>query len=297
MMSQHLTTSKSHVHLALRGQMQKTVAATMKRFGRHRFNPADFDITSHQVHISHLDSAFHGYKIVHVSDIHMGNWISHERLNGVVELVNNLQPDLVAITGDFVSYVVDEIAADMTTSLRGLSPKDATVAVLGNHDHWAGAERVRRVLQASQIIDLSNDIHTLRRSRASLHIAGVDDVMVGADRLHRVLEKLPHSETAVLLAHEPDFADTSAASGRFSLQLSGHSHGSQMVLPVRGPLIRGPHFRKYPIGRYEVRGMTLYTSRGIGTNMLRLRINCPPEIAVFTLHAAPKTHKADGRTE
>ncbi len=279
--------AKSRLHLALRGRMQQTVAATLEKFGRHRFNAADFDITSHQVQIPQLDSAFHGYRIVQVSDIHMGNWIGRERLAGVVELVNRLEPDLIALTGDFVSYVVEEFATDMAATLRRLTPKDVTVAVLGNHDHWAGAGQVRQILQESQVMELQNDVHTLYREEGVLHVAGVDDIMVGADELHRVLEKLPQAGTAVLLAHEPDFADTSAASGRFSLQLSGHSHGSQMVLPRRGPLIRGPHFRKYPIGRYEINGMTLYTSRGIGTNMLRLRINCPPEIAVFTLHTSP----------
>lgn len=276
------------MQVALRAQMQLTLAAGMRRLGRHRFNPLDFDVTTHEVMIPRLAPAFDGYRIAHISDIHMGHWVTAERLAGVVDLINDQAPDLVAITGDFVSYVLDEIAADMISSLRRLRPRDATVAVLGNHDHWLGAEAVRRLLRAGDVLDLSNDVFTLCRRQASLHVAGVDDVMVGADHLSGVLAKLPPSETAVLLAHEPDFADTSAASGRFSLQLSGHSHGSQIVLPIRGPLIRGPHFRKYPMGRYEVNGMTLYTTRGIGTHVLRLRVNCPPEIAIFTLRTAGK---------
>jgi predicted MPP superfamily phosphohydrolase len=264
--------------------MQRTLASFMRRIGRYRFDPIDFDITTHEVFVPHLEPAFEGYRLVHVSDIHMGHWITSERLAGVVTLVNAQAPDLVAITGDFVSYVLDEVAVDLVAGLRQLAPQDATVAVLGNHDHWLGAAAVRRLLQASDIIDLSNDVYTLQRQGAMLHIAGVDDVLVGADHLPGVLAKLPGLGTAVLLAHEPDFADVSAASGRFSLQLSGHSHGSQIVLPVRGPLIRGPHFRKYPIGRYEVADMTLYTTRGVGTHTMRLRINCPPEITVITLH-------------
>jgi predicted MPP superfamily phosphohydrolase len=259
----------------------------MQGIGRHRFDPADFEITEHEVYVPHLHPAFEGYRLVHVSDIHMGHWITRERLAGVVELVNAQAPDLVAITGDFVSYELDDIADDLVASLRQLNPQDATVAVLGNHDHWLGATAVRRLLTDSNIIDVSNDVYTLRRRGAMLHFAGVDDVMVGADHLPGVLEKLPQPGTAVLLAHEPDFADVSAASGRFSLQLSGHSHGSQIVLPIRGPLIRGPHFRKYPLGRYEVDGMTLYTTRGVGTHVIRLRINCPPEITVITLHRRP----------
>jgi predicted MPP superfamily phosphohydrolase len=221
---------------------------------------------------------------VHVSDIHMGHWITPERLAGLVELVNAQSPDLVAITGDFVSYVLDDVADAMVASLSQLTARDGTVAVLGNHDHWLGATAVRRLLHAGEVIDVSNDVYTVRRQGATLHIAGVDDVLVGADHLPGVLDKLLEPGTAILLAHEPDFADVSAASGRFSLQLSGHSHGSQIVLPLRGPLVRGPYFRKYPLGRYEVAGMTLYTTRGVGTHIIRLRINCPPEIAIFTLH-------------
>ena len=272
------------MQVRVRSRMQRSVASFMRRIGRYRFDPADFDITVHEVFVPHLDPVFEGYRLVHVSDIHIGHWITSERLAGVVALVNAQAPDLVAITGDFVSYELDGVADDLVAGLSQLAPQDGTVAVLGNHDHWLGAAAVRRLLQASNVIDLSNDVYTLRREGAMLHIAGVDDVLVGADHLPGVLARLPEPGTAVLLAHEPDFADVSAASGRFSLQLSGHSHGSQFVLPIRGPLIRGPHFRKYPIGRYEVEGMTLYTTRGVGSHTIRLRINCPPEITVITLH-------------
>jgi predicted MPP superfamily phosphohydrolase len=245
------------MQVRLRSKMQRSLAQFMRQIGRYRFDPTDFEVTQHEVYVPHLDVAFEGYRLVHVSDIHMGHWITKERLAGVVELVNAQQPELVAITGDFVSYELDEIAGDLVDSLSQLTPRDVTVAVLGNHDHWLGAADVRRLLAVSNVIDVSNDVYTLRRQDAMLHIAGVDDVMVGADHLPGVLDKLPETGTAVLLAHEPDFADVSAASGRFALQLSGHSHGSQIVLPIRGPLVRGPHFRKYPIGRYEVEGMTL----------------------------------------
>ena len=93
---------------------------------------------------------------------------------------------------------------------------------------------MRVLLQAGGVIELNNDIYTLTRGPARLHIAGVDDIMAGTPRLDAVLEKLPDGGPAVLLAHEPDFADISAATGRFGLQLSGHSHGGQIVLPWLG---------------------------------------------------------------
>ena len=273
-------------NVAWRARMQLSMATVMEWLGRHRFDPDDFEIVPLTVSIPRLHSAFDGYRIVHISDIHMGHWMTAARLAGLAQLVNAQSPDLVAITGDFVSYVLDEVAGDLVAGLSLLRPRDLAVATLGNHDHWLGAAGVRRLLQQSGIRDLSNDICTVHRRGARLHVAGVDDVLVGQDRLDMVLDKLPPPDAAVLLCHEPDFADVSAASGRFHLQLSGHSHGTQMVLPRVGTFIRGHYFRKYPIGRYDVNGMTLYTNRGVGTNTIRLRINCPPEITVITLHPA-----------
>lgn len=256
-----------------------------ERLGGGGFDPEDFQIVSHSVCIPGLDPAFQGYRMVHISDIHMGQWITAERLDGIMDLINLQDPDLVAITGDFVSYALDPIADDMTSSLKRLRPRDAAVAVLGNHDHWVGPERIRELLHRSHIIDLCNDVFTLSRDSSVLHIAGLDDVMVNQHRLDLVMEKLNPPGPAVILVHEPDYADISARTGRFGLQLSGHSHGGQIVLPRIGTPIRARHFRKYPLGRYQIGDMVQYTNRGLGTNLFWSRINCPPEITVFTLCA------------
>jgi uncharacterized protein len=207
----------------------------------------------------------------------------------VINLINRQHPDLVAIIGDLFSYEVDGLSQQMVASLNKLQPKDASVAVLGNHDHWAGAVAVRQVLEQSNVIDLSNDVFTINKGRATLHVAGVDSVMSGNHQLDAVLDKLPPLGPAILLAHEPDFADVSSATGRFSLQISGHSHGGQWIVPGIGPPIRGMYARKYPLGRYRVGNMTHYTNRGIGASIIRLRINCPPEITLFTLMSSGNT--------
>jgi len=173
----------------------------------------------------------------------------------------------------------------MLRVLKNLKPKDATVAVLGNHDHWVGAKQIRSVMDESNIIELENDVYTLKRGKATLHIAGVDSITFEKHDLDAVLNKLPSSGPAILLAHEPDFADISAATGRFSLQLSGHSHGGQMVIPMFGTPFRGSQFRKYPLGEYKVGKMVQYTNRGLGTNVFWIRINCPPEITILRLQS------------
>ncbi|HYN87535.1 MAG TPA: hypothetical protein VER55_03345, partial [Ardenticatenaceae bacterium] len=103
----------------------------------------------------------------------------------------------------------------------------------------------------------------------------------------RVLAHLPPDGAAILLAHEPDFADISAATGRFDLQLSGHSHGGQVIVPFAGPLIGPRYGQNYPVGRYQVGSMIQYTNRGIGMVAPLVRFNCRPEVTVFTLESNP----------
>jgi uncharacterized protein len=95
---------------------------------------------------------------------------------------------------------------------------------LGNHDHGANPKAVIQTLEESRIIHLGNPVYTLRRGNAMLYIAGVDDIYPGNPDLGMVLKQLPKEGAAILLAQEPDFADTSAATKRFDLQLSGLKH-------------------------------------------------------------------------
>jgi predicted MPP superfamily phosphohydrolase len=156
---------------------------------------------------------------------------------------------------------------------------------MGNHDRHANAAQTQEVLAQSNVIELSNEVFTLERDGQLLTIAGVDDAWYHHDRLDLVLEKLPDEGGAVLLMHEPDFADSSAPTGRFDLQLSGHSHGGQIVLGS-GPLVLPDLGKKYHTGQYQLDDMILYTNRGVGVTIPPVRINCPAEISVFTLHPA-----------
>jgi uncharacterized protein len=266
-----------------RETIQLNLAILMNSLGRDSFQADDFEIVDLSLEIPGLAAEFDGYRIVQISDLHLGHWLSPDRLDGVVKLVNQQEPDLVVMTGDFVSYVLKGIIDRMTAAFTELKPKEATLAIMGNHDHWMGPENIRAVFEASGVIELANDVFTIQRGDDRLYIAGIDDVTVGAHDLEAVLEKLPEDGPAILLAHEPDYADTSAQTGRFALQLSGHSHGGQIVLPKIGALLRGPGFFKYPNGLYQVGEMKQYTNRGVGTHVFRVRYNCPPEITVLTL--------------
>jgi predicted MPP superfamily phosphohydrolase len=231
-----------------------------------------------------LSDEFKGYKIVHISDIHAGRWMPLSRLEEVVRLVNSEEPDLIVITGDFVTYTYPEVPADIVPTLRHLCARDGVAAVLGNHDYWGiGPDLIRHSIAEAGMIDLNNDVHTIVRDGAVLHLAGVDSAREKMAQLDVTLSKLPRDGTAILLAHEPDFADLSAATGRFSLQLSGHSHGGQVVVPLVGPPRLPPMGRKYYAGLYKVDQMYVYTNRGLGVVGIPVRFFCRPEITVITL--------------
>ena len=246
--------------------------------------PEAVEVVRLELPLPRLAPQFAGYTLAHISDIHMGTGMTAERLRDVAGMINAEQPDAVVITGDFVTHGPLSMFAPMLVSGLGqLAARDGVLAVLGNHDHWTDPAGIREVLRESHVTDLSNRVHTLERGGAALHLAGVDDHWERQDRLDEVLAQLPAEGAAVLLAHEPDFADISAASGRFDLQLSGHSHGGQVVLPFFGPPILPRLGQKYPAGRYQVGGMIQYTNRGLGTIRPAVRFNCRPEVTIITL--------------
>lgn len=236
-----------------------------------------------------LHPAFEGYKLAQFSDIHMdGSGMSPERLMRVVDLINREVPDLIAFTGDFVTRRKVCDVSHLIPPLSALRAPDGAVAILGNHEFPASLALIQQVIRESGLIPLHNRVLTVNRAGgAQLHIAGVDSLMRRRARLDRVLRRLPRDGAAVLLAHEPDMADLSAATRRFDLQLSGHSHGGQIRLPFVTQFVLPTFGQRYPDGLWQVKEMMLYVNRGIGMTSIPLRFNCRPEITIFTLHAKP----------
>ena len=243
------------------------------------------EIEQIEMPLPRLEKAFDGYRVTQLSDMHLGDGMSRARLDGIVEKTNALGADLIVLTGDYVSGDGARWAKDVTGALSKLKARDGVLAVLGNHDIWADANIIRRALRDAGVRELNNDVHILRRGRAQTFIVGVDDPWYGKPNAAAPIARLPKQGAAILLAHEPDFADEFSLLGRFDLQLSGHSHGGQVCLPTGIP-IRLPGFgQKYPRGQYQVNEMILYTNRGIGSSGIPVRFNCRPEISLFTLRA------------
>ena len=236
-----------------------------------------------------LTPEFSGIRIAQISDIHMGGWMNAERLQMVVDLVIGQNPDFLFLTGDFlVGHFFDknseQYLQDLISILSPLAKSIPSFGILGNHDYWTSAGAVRAMLKSCGIVELANSIFTISRGKEKLHFCGVDDIWEGHVRLDGVVDKLKDNSVAILLAHEPDFADISAETSRFDLQVSGHSHGGQVVFPFYGPPILPYLGQKYHTGLYQVGNMFQYTNRGVGMAMLPVRFNCPPEITLFILN-------------
>ena len=236
--------------------------------------------------IPNLSLAFDDFKIVQISDLHFGRSMPAKRLNRFVKLVNQQNPDAIAITGDFVSTYEDFDRSEFVDSLSRLKSLEGVFSVLGNHDRWKQkTEKAKHFLAKSKIDHLDNQVTIVQRGREKLAIAGIDDPYWGKPDLEKVIAQLPANTPAILLVHEPDYLGKSSKTHKFALQLSGHSHGGQIRLPFFKPPILPAGGRKYFIGLNQEEDTMEYTNRGLGMSKVSFRFSSRPEITVFNLHA------------
>lgn len=246
------------------------------------FEPNRLKISQTRVQIRRWPRGLDGLHIVLMADFHLFPFTSADLIQQVIHQANTLSPDLVLLAGDFV-YSEAEAAYELSPMLAQLNPKLGSFAVLGNHDHAKGAAIVRRALERSGIEVLSNRGVTLSVGSSSFYLAGVDSMAAGAPDVRAAFASHRSDAPTLVLAHEPDTIDYYSRRVPIDLQLSGHSHGGQIRLPLVGPVILPLWGRRYPRGLYQVKDSQLFTSQGIGTVDLPVRINCPPEIAEITL--------------
>ena len=244
--------------------------------------PRWFDVEEVTIPLPRLPRALDGLTIAHLSDLHLGPYLGATELAHAVEMVQRLHPQLVVISGDFVSRGSEWQREEMLSPLSALQAVLGVFAVLGNHDHWTDPAWVAATVQRLGVTVLSNSAHRLSDSEHGLWLVGVDDIWVGAEDLERALVGVPESGCRLLLAHEPDFADKAARWG-IDLQLSGHSHGGQVRLPLLGAPLLPLWARKYPIGLQRAGDTWVYTNRGLGVIEPPVRFNCRPEVTLLTL--------------
>lgn len=230
-------------------------------------------------------AALAGLRIGFVTDAHVGPSFSAADLARATALLVEQQPDLVLLGGDYVSEATRYIdgAAAVLADLVHAAPLGG-YAVLGNHDLHHGGRPVASALERSGIAVLRNRAVEVGSGRGALWVAGIDDSLVARPDPVGTFAQVPFGAAVLALWHEPAGAAQAAHLGAFG-QLSGHSHGGQIRLPLVGPLVLPAHGRTHAIGWNRAVGMPVYTSRGVGVYRPPLRFRCPPEVTLITLVA------------
>jgi predicted MPP superfamily phosphohydrolase len=238
-----------------------------------------FPVFSHvELPVDDLPLALDGLKIAQLSDFHLGMPMSIAATRRAVVAVQAERPDLIALTGDFVSY--RRHLPLLRTMLAPLSAPLGVFAVYGNHDHLENAADIGCLLDELGFTVLLNEHRRVGVDASAFAVAGVDDLWRGEPDLTSALAGIPAGMPIILLAHAPDYADI-AARAPITLQLAGHTHAGHIRLPILGPLVLPRHGIRYDRGLWRVGGMWLYVSEGLGG--LPMRIGSRAEATLLTL--------------
>jgi uncharacterized protein len=230
------------------------------------------------VHIRGLPRALDGYRVAHISDIHCGSYTPPSRVQRWMDMINRLQPDLVAVTGDLI-VSGDRYTEAVAEVLGTLRARDGVFACMGNHDYFTDGEAFAQRLSRHGLIVLRNRGERVR----GLWVAGVDDTWTRRNDMARALAERPDGAPAILLAHDPNLFPEAVERG-VALTLSGHTHGGQLAVPgLSRRLNLARLITAFTAGLYRIGDATLYVSRGAGTTGPPVRLGARAEIAILTL--------------
>lgn len=241
------------------------------------------EMNTYRIPVPNLPPAFDGFRIVHLTDIHHGVLTPLSLVRSVVNRANRIRRDITVCTGDFVHKrnTTEEIEA-VWPVVCGLTAPSGVYSVLGNHDHWADSGRSMQWLKQSGQ-DVRHRAVPLERNGSRLWLVGAGDLWEDHRSLDAALAGVPEAECRIVLAHNPDSADTDFVS-RADLMICGHTHGGQVKLPFVGAPILPVRNKNYSSGlKRSLRGASVFISRGIGWAVYPVRFNCYPEIAVLEL--------------
>ena len=243
--------------------------------------PYMLTIEHKRIKLTRMPKVFDGFRIVQLSDVHHGPFSSREQIERAVETANRLQPDIIALTGDYISKE-RHYAAPCAEMLGKLKARFGVYAVLGNHDHWVDAPLLTDLFRAEGITVLINEGMRFEQNGETFWIAGVDDSMVGLEDISLALAGAGQDEMKLLLAHNP-IVLRRAVRASVDLVLSGHTHGGQVA--IRGERSSARPRKRALQGLWREGNTQIYVNRGLGTVVLPIRYGCPPEISLLELRS------------
>ena len=260
----------------------RELAGNLSKVARYAIDEANsLSLERVSVELDRLPKKLDGFKIIHISDTHHSPFTSLQHIERTVKIANRLKPDMFVLTGDYVSHEKKYISP-VAEVLGRLRSEFGTHACLGNHDHWTDPELVAKRFREAGINVMVNEGFRLEARDASVWLAGVDDHMVGKTDLPAALRGSYPDELKLLLAHNPIIFRQAVRYG-VDLTFSGHTHGGQVK--VRDPQKRLLPQRKLSSGLHRRKESQIYITRGIGTVVLPIRYQCPPEISLIELRS------------
>ncbi len=270
--------------------IRSAVYATIGLAGATAYAQSDnLEVIHADVAVDGLSSSLDGLTIGVMTDFHAGAWGNREVIARAIQSMNDLQPDVITLLGDYVDgarshdgHNIDK-GLFLFEQLGALSAPQGVYAVLGNHDHWIDKTRITRLLSQRNITVLT-DQHS--KLSGGLVVAGVDDYWEGPGSVTKALTGVKNDATVILLSHNPDINMDIGANDPVKLVLAGHTHGGQIRVPFTGWAPWVPCSRRYKgrVGLFrETENRWSFISKGIGTFLLPVRFSCPPDIAILTL--------------
>lgn len=249
----------------------------------YAYDPPKIEIKKVSVFIPQLPKEFEGFTIAQVSDLHRSKVVKKSFIEKIVTMVNGLKPDCIVITGDLANNLV--YLSDVMDCLNTLTAPFGVYAVNGNWERSYGDKESQSIIRKSKIKLLYDQTVFLKKGKQSICLAGVSDDGGIGSTLKKTFNNISDNSVKILLSHNPYIAvNRHKSEKRIDLILSGHTHGGQVVYPLVGPITVPKAFgKKYTAGMFYFKDSKLYVNKGIGVATVSYRINCPPEITLFSL--------------
>jgi uncharacterized protein len=251
--------------------------------------PRSLTNENYEITLPGWSAACDGVRVAVLADLHVGSpFNGPSKLRRIRELTQRAQPDLILLAGDYVihgvtggRFVAPEVIA---SELRSLTAPFGVWAVLGNHDWWLDAPRVKRALESVGIPVLEDSAVSVGRGACRFWVAGISDFWEGRHDVAQALTRVPDSEAVIAFTHNPDVFPMIPA--RVSLTIAGHTHGGQVYVPLVGrPVVPSNYAQRYAVGHIVEQNRHLFVSAGLGTSILPVRFLVPPEISILTLRS------------